>query len=118
MLSAGPRNRVEVPVVSEAGDPVLWIRGYHFDRDAGGIVLLPGRRCFVFPVKGTGWRNAVMTAVNESRATVLWFRKMGLRAYEVVVSPQCDITAEVLCVIELAAAWLQRYFLSPISPGS
>jgi hypothetical protein len=117
VFSAGPRNRIEAPVVSGTGDPILWIRGRHRDLHADGIVLLPGQRCLVFPVKGTGRRNGVMTAVNESGATVLWFRKMGLRVYEVVVSPECDITAEVLCVIELVAGWLSRYFPPMVEPG-
>jgi ribosomal protein L37E len=51
-----------------------------------------------------------MTAVDESDTEVLWFRTTGRRAAEVIVSPRYALTPEILCVIELAAPWLARYF--------
>ena len=33
-----------------------------------GLTSRRRQRCFTFPVTGTGWRNAVMTAVSESEA--------------------------------------------------
>jgi hypothetical protein len=116
VLQIGGRG-AKVDVVSGAGDPVLWVRGYHLDRKAAGIVLLPGRRCFVFPVKGTWQLNAVMTGVDESDTEVLWFRKMGLIAHEVVVSPGCDSTTEILCIVELVTPWLSSYFQSESGGG-
>lgn len=92
------------------GEPVLWIGGRHSDRVPSGRVLLPGRRLLVFPVVGTRPGNAVMTAVTESGSTVLWFRRISWRNYEVVVGPDCDLATELLCVIDLAAGWLASYF--------
>jgi hypothetical protein len=92
------------------GEPVLWIGGRHSDRVPSGRVLFPGQRHLVFPVVGTRPGNAVMEAVTESGSTVLWFRRIWRRNYEVVVSPDCDLTTELLCVIDLTAGWLASYF--------
>lgn len=37
-----------------SGEPMLWTRGGHMGRYAGGYMLLPGRRCLVFPVQPPG----------------------------------------------------------------
>ena len=76
-------------------------------------MLLPGQRCLVFPVTGTRLRNAVMTAVTESGHTALWFRRIARAKYEIVVSPDCDLTTELMCIVCLAAGWLRGYFESP-----
>jgi hypothetical protein len=106
------RRGSKIDVTVGAGHPILWILGNHKDAMARGMVLLPGQRCFVFPVEGTKWRNAVMTAVDESGATALWFRRTERRVYEIVVSPQVDITTELLCMMELTARWLSTYYES------
>jgi hypothetical protein len=87
------------------GGPVLWIRGEHLPRRAGGLVLFPGQRYLKFPVSGARPGNAVMTAVTESGTTILWFRRT-----EVVVSPDCYLAPDVLSAIALAAPWLDSYF--------
>jgi hypothetical protein len=94
------------------GDPVLWIRGSNFNGSAGGHVLLPWQRYLVFPVSGTKLGNAVMTAISESGTAMLWFRRIPKHAalIEIVVSPDCQLTAEVLCTIALTAGWLGGYF--------
>jgi hypothetical protein len=95
------------------GEPVLWLRGSHFEWEAGGQVLFPGRRYLTFPVSGTGPKNAVMTSVSESGRRVLWFRETRWTGEaEVIVSPDSDVTPEVLCVIELTADWLSGFFRS------
>jgi hypothetical protein len=90
------------------GDPILrWIgshEGYHRP-----VVLLPGQRWLRFPVRGSRRRNAVMRAVDESGTEVLWLRKIERTVTEAVVSPNCDLTPEILCVIQLAALWLPAY---------
>jgi len=107
-VDGGPTGRRVTD--GRTGEPMLWIAGRHSDRVPGGRVLFPGGRYLAFPVMGTRPDNAVMTAVTESGSTVLWFRRIGWRSYEVVVNPDCDPTTELLCVIDLAAGWLASYF--------
>jgi hypothetical protein len=94
------------------GRPILQAVGDHQKRQAKTVLLGLQQRWFRFPVEGSQWRNGVMTAVDESGTEVLWFRKTARRATEVVVSPRCAITPEVLCVIWLATPWLDSYFVS------
>jgi DivIVA domain-containing protein len=91
------------------GAPLLWLRGHHSFRRAAGRVLFPCQRYFIFPVSGTRKGNAVMTAVSESGATVLWIRHLRRHEYDVVVNLDYGITPEILCVIELTAGWLADY---------
>lgn len=53
-----------------------------------------------------------MTAVAESGSTALWIRYHPTEAgkHEIVVSPDRDLSPELLCVANLAAAWLAAYF--------
>jgi len=97
---------------SMTGEPALWLRACHIDREAGGMVLFPGQRYLTFPVRGSRPKNAVMTAVSESGSPVLWFRVTRLVEEEVIVSPDLDLTSDLLCVIELTAPWLSGYFAS------
>jgi DivIVA domain-containing protein len=96
-------------VDAATGRPILQQVGNHISRQAKAVVLRHQQRWFRFPVEGSRLRNGVMTAVDESDTEVLWFRKTGRRATEVVISPQCALTPEILCVIELAAPWLDIY---------
>jgi hypothetical protein len=100
-------------VDATTGNPVLWIIGTHFDFRAETAVLFPGQRRLRFPVQGSSVRNAVMTAVDESGTTLLWFRKPWGAAVEVVVSPGCGLTPEVLCAVAVARSWLEEYFQVP-----
>lgn len=100
------------------GDPVLWVVGTHSYHKEAAVILVPGGRWFKFPVHGSRLGNAVMTAVNESGTTLLWFRKIGLpgdwrgpAAVEVIVSPECEITTDILLVATLAVGWLVNYFV-------
>lgn len=94
------------------GDPFLrWIDGGSYRR-AWAVVLRPERRWLRFPVQGTRLRNAVMRAVDESDAEVLWFRKTNQTVTEAIVRPDCDVTPEILCLIECAASWLGAYLKS------
>ena len=102
---------------SGTGAPVLWIGGTNFNGNAGGYVLFPGKRYLVFPVSGTRRRHAVMTAVSESGTTMLWFRRLPKRVIEIVVSPDCSLTSEILCTIPLTAGWLDNYFAEPGGGG-
>jgi DivIVA domain-containing protein len=97
-------------VDAATGRPILQAVGDHVSRQAKTVVLGLQQRWFRFPVQGSRLRNGVMTAVDESDTEVLWFRQTGHRAAEVIVSPRYALTPETLCVIELAAPWLARYF--------
>jgi hypothetical protein len=97
-------------VDAATGDPVLWIKGAHRYQNAAGLVLLPGRRWLSFPVVGAGLRNAVMTAITESGITVMWIRRIERQVYEVLLSPECELTPEALCVTHLATLWLAAYY--------
>jgi DivIVA domain-containing protein len=102
------RDRQVVDVAT--GRPILQEVGDHYGRQAKTVLLGLQQRWFRFPVQGSRRRNGVMTAVDESGTEVLWFRKTARRAVEVVVSPQCAVTPEILCVIQLAAPLLGSYF--------
>jgi hypothetical protein len=93
------------------GRPILQTIGNHTPRNAGTVVLCLEQRWFRFPVKGSRLSNAVMTAVDEADTEVLWFRTTGRQVADVVVSPECDLTPELLCVIELMASSLEEYFV-------
>lgn len=99
----------------ETDEPVLWPRGGHFNRVPDAYLLFPGRRCLVFLVTGPRAGNAVMTAVTETGETALLFRQWNPDLYQVVVSPGCDLTAQILCAIDMAAPWLGWYFATPSS---
>lgn len=107
-------------VDSLTGDPVLWICNRHFDERATGYVIFPREdsrqdfgeryRDLMFPVMGKP-SNAVMTAVAPaSGATILWFRRLGMREHEVVINPEWDLTPKVLGTVELTVPWLSGYF--------
>jgi hypothetical protein len=94
-------------------DIVLWVQWLHSAWSAGGYAVLPGsKRFFMFPVRGTNERNAVMTAVTESGSRTLCFRKIEMDVIEVVVSPDCDLTRDMLCLIACTGQWLYSFFRS------
>jgi len=108
-------NRAEIVDAATGALVLRWI-GSHSYHHAGTIALGPGQRWLSFPIRGSRLRNAVMRAVDESGTEVVWFRKTKPAVVEAVVSPDCDISPEILCLIELAARWLVVYFARPI-PG-
>ncbi len=115
------------------GDTVLWVVGGHSYGYDYGAVLFPDQRWLRFPVQGAKLDNAVMTAINESGTTLLWFRRFDAsrplppnalvnlgdsqKAAEVIVSPRCDVNPEILWVIALSASWLDAYFTAPVGGG-
>jgi hypothetical protein len=104
-------------VEAGTGDPFLrWI-GDHSYHQARAVVLRPQRRWLRFPVQGARLGHAVMRAVDESDAEVLWLRKVSQAVTEAVVRPDSDLTPEILCLIECAASWLGVYFKSPGGGG-
>src|SRR5258708_5329670 len=111
------QDRGPAYVDAATGNPVLWMIGTHSYLSAETAVLFPGQRWLRFPVQGSSVRNGVMTAIDESGSTLLWFSKQGSAAVEIIVSPDCGFTPEILCAIALARWWLERYFDKPASGG-
>jgi len=108
---------VKGPVVDvSTGETKMRIIGQHGAGCAAAVVLFADQRWLRFPVDGSSLRNAVMTAVNESGRRVLWFSHIDAEI-EVVVSPECELSPELLCVIAMAASWLEQYFPPPDSYG-
>jgi hypothetical protein len=96
-------------VETSAEDVILEPSGHHDNHLADTTVRLSGQRWFRFPVWGTSSRNAVMSAVDETNTSMLTFRKVE-HGGEVVVSPACSVTAEILCVVAVTAPLLQSYW--------
>ena len=105
-------NRAEIVDAMTGAWVLCWI-GRHSYYHAETVVLGPGQRWLSFPIQGSRFRNAVMRAVDESGAEVVWFRNTQRVTVEAVVSPDCGISPEILCLIELAARWLVVYFTPP-----
>jgi hypothetical protein len=114
--SRGPGSGL---VDAATGRSVMWRIGAHEYLSDGSVVLFPARRWLKFPVQGTEYMNGVMTAVDESGTTLLWFRGVGQGedVVEVVVSAECDLTPEILCVVALAGRWLKQYITQPEGGG-
>jgi hypothetical protein len=106
-------------VDAETGDPVLRMIGSHSYRycRAWTVALFPRQRWLRFPVQGTGIGNGVLTAIDESGTELLWFffRRKPDFGMEAVLSQDCYVTPEILCVSELATPFLVQYFVAPDS---
>jgi len=61
-------------LVDEAKIPILYARGKHFNRVAGGEIRIPDQGWLRFPVRTTDPANAVMTAVDEAGNRVARYR--------------------------------------------
>ena len=105
-----------------ASRPALIIRGGHGNHRADGTIELPGHGTFGFPVRGTDWVVAVMSAVDESGKSQLQYRigdsklavktwQRNLDSLEVVIAPECQMAMEsVLLLIAVSSSWLRSYF--------
>ena len=87
-------NRAEIVDAMTGAWVLCWI-GRHSYYHAGTVVLGPGQRWLSFPIQGSRFRNAVMRAVDESGAEVVWFRNTQRVTVEAVVSPDCGISPEI-----------------------
>ena len=101
-------------VRDETGTPILYTAGQHFNSAAGGYIKFPGQRWLRFPVRGTGWTDAIMTAVDQAGNKVARYRladpRTGFRQItEITVHPDQRLTGELTLAIAASAPWLSRY---------
>jgi hypothetical protein len=121
-ISAGERTFAWKPgtrsLVDKTGVPILSIRGEHHDLSAGARITFPDRRWLQFPVRGTGRKNAIMTAMDQASDKVARYRRTGkLRAFpfrcpmEITVHPGHPLTDELVLASAISADWLSSYFV-------
>lgn len=97
----------------EAGTPVLYTSGMHFDGSAGGCITFPDRRWLRFPVRSTRRSNAIMTAVDQAGNRIARYRVTGwlwASTVEITVHPDWKLTDELVLAIAISAQWLPYYF--------
>jgi DivIVA domain-containing protein len=100
--------------VDEAGMPILYTSGRHYDHRAGARIAFPDQRLLRFPVRGTRPGNAIMTAVGQAGNKVARYRKSaeGWASVEITVHPNQKLTDELALAIAISAHWLGSYFKS------
>lgn len=118
-------------LVDETGMPILYVSGMNFDHRALAIITFPDQRWIWFPVRGTGHRNAIMTAVDEAGHSIARYRTVSpdsiLRrnsaeildrhAIEIAVHPGRELTDELAIAITISGPWLRSYFSTPERGG-
>jgi DivIVA domain-containing protein len=109
-------------LVDEAGIPVLYTSGNHWNRSAHASISFPGQRWLRFPVRGIRRLEAIMTAVDEAGNSVVRYRiipQSSLRRgiVEITVHPGWELTDELVLAIAISAPWLNSYFLEPSGGG-
>lgn len=96
-------------LLDEFAAPVLYVSGQNYGGRGRGRITFPDQRSLWFPVRGTTAGNAIMTAVDESGASVARYRVPG-KGLEVVVNPRLALTDEVVLAVAFSAHWLHGYF--------
>ena len=107
-------------LVDEAGIPVLYTSGSHWNRSAHASISFPGQRWLRFPVRGTHGLQAIMTAVDEAGNSVVRYRIIPVRfggIVEIAVHPGWPLTDELVLAIAISAPWLNKYFSEPSGGG-
>lgn len=110
-------------LVDEAGIPVLYTSGSHWNRSAQASISFPGQRWLRFPVQGTRRLEAIMTAVDEAGNSVVRYRIIPPRFFlrrsivEITVHPGWPLTDELVLAIAISAPWLNSYFSEPRGGG-
>ncbi len=110
-------------LVDEAGMPVLYASGSHFNYSAHASISFPGQRWLRFPVRGTRRLEAIMTAVDEAGNSIVRYRMIPPSFFlrrsivEVTVHPGWPLTDELMLAIAISAPWLNSYFLEPGGGG-
>jgi hypothetical protein len=114
-------------LVDETGLPLLRVSGTNFNHRALAIITFPDQRSMWFPVRGSGYQNAIMTAVDEAGRSVARYRiirpasilkrnsaeMLALHAIEITVHPGRELTDELATAITISAPWLPSYFSAP-----
>ncbi len=107
-------------LIDEAGMPILSTSGHSYYRRAYARVTFPDKRWLRFLVRGTGRRNAIMTAVDQARNKVARYRITRsdsingfLEEVEIAVHPDRKLTDELILTIAISPPWLDHYFDTP-----
>lgn len=110
-------------LVDDAGMPVLYTSGSHFNLRAHATISFPGQRWLRFPVRGTARGEAIMTAVDEAGNSVVQYRiiprgfLLRRSIVEITVHPGWALTDELLLAIAISAPWLNSYFTPKFQGG-
>lgn len=110
-------------LVDEAGVPVLYTSGSHYNRSAHASISFPGRRWLRFPVRGIRRLGAIMTAVDEAGNSVARYRIIPPSFFlrrsivEITVHPGWPLTDELVLAIAISTPWLNSYFSEPRGGG-
>lgn len=109
--------------VDDAGAPVLYTSGRHYNQTAGARITFPDQRSLRFPVRGTRLASADMTAVDQdgNEVATYWLSfKWSFLSHIVLpttvvitVHPGQQLTDELLLALVTSAPWLCGYFYSP-----
>jgi DivIVA domain-containing protein len=108
-------NPVRQQLLDETRIPILYTAGGHSNGSAGGYIKFPGQRWLRFPVRGTGWTDAIMTAVDQAGNKVARYRlvrdkRRFWKTTEITVHPDQRLTEELALAIAASAPWLSSYF--------
>lgn len=98
-------------VDAKTREPVFWMIGRTKKYHCGTVVLLPGQHWLRFSIEGSRHSNAVMTGLDENGTEVLRFRKLSWRTVEIILSHEYELTPAVLCVVAVAARFLEIYWV-------
>jgi hypothetical protein len=112
-----PERDVRAMEDTSTGRVVLTVQGVHFNHKDDSVIRLADGRTLTFPVEGT---YAEMRAFDEDGKPLMRFRpaesgpwmRKGLflsRPIEVVVSPEEDLTDDLVLVIAVASPFLHQY---------
>jgi hypothetical protein len=118
------RSRLHLGALrDETGMPILYTSGRHYNHIAGARITFPDERWLRFPVRGTGYANAIMTAMDQAGNKVARYRLTGklspfsALAVEITVHPKQPLTDELVLAIAMSAGWLDLYCSEPAGGG-
>jgi hypothetical protein len=107
-------------LVDETGTPILYTSGDSHDYRACARVTFHDQQCLRFLMRGTGVRNAIMTAVDQAGNKAAryritrsdWMTGIMVEA-EIAVHPDRKLTDELILAIAISPPWLHHYFDLP-----
>jgi DivIVA domain-containing protein len=107
-------------LLDETGAPILYTSGKNFNLRAGACITFPDQRWLKFPVRGTEWKNAIMTAVDQAGNKIAQYKVIQEGDWlrnEITVHPGQQLTNELVLALVISAPWLNEYFTSPSRGG-
>jgi hypothetical protein len=95
----------------------------HWNFKTAGVIQVPSRGHFRFPITGSHRGDAVMSAVDESGTSVIKYRNITKPhrtrpdGIEVVVAPEADMELDSLFLLISSSSWWLRSFFATGSGG-